>query len=91
MAQTNVSIRMDNDLKESFENLCNEMGLTMTSAINVFVKKVVRDCRIPFEIGVPKPNEETLAAVREVQEMKKNPALGKAYSDVDSMMKELLA
>lgn len=91
MAQTNVSIRMDNELKESFEHLCNEMGLTMSSAINVFVKKVVRDCRIPFEIGVPKPNEETLAAIREVQEMKKKPALGKAYSDVDSMMKELLA
>ena len=37
------------------------------------------------------PNEETKAAIEEVRKMKKNPSLGKSYTDVDEMMKELLA
>ena len=90
MASTNVNIRMDSDLKVQFEAFCADMGMSMTTAFNVFAKKAVREYRIPFEIGAENPNEETLAAIQEVQQMKKNPSLGKSYTDVDEMMKELL-
>ena len=88
--QTNVSIMMDVDLKRQFESFCNDVGLTMATAFNIFAKKVVREYRIPFEIGYEQPNEETLEAIREVQRMKADPSLGKTYTDVDEMMKELL-
>jgi len=91
MAQTNINIRMDENLKKDFDTLCGDLGLTMTTAFNVFAKTMVRQQRIPFEISMEVPNAETLAAMQEVEEMKKNPSLGKSYTDVDQMMKELLA
>lgn len=50
MAQTNISIRIDEDLKKQFEKFCSDTGMTMTTAFNIFVKKAVREQRIPFEI-----------------------------------------
>ena len=91
MAQTNVNIRIDADLKREFDSLCNDLGLTMTAAFNVFARTVVRRRKIPFEISIDVPNAETIAALEEVEQMKKNPSSGKAYTDVDQMMRELLA
>ena len=50
MAQTLVNIRMDERLKRSMEKTCQELGMTMTTAFNIFVKKAVKEQRIPFEI-----------------------------------------
>ena len=91
MATTNVNIRMDADLKKQFEAFCTDMGMTMTTAINVFARNAVRENRIPFEISGDVPNAETLEAIQEVKKMKANPGLGKTYSNVDQMMEELLA
>ena len=91
MANTNVNIRMDAELKRQFEAFCADMGMTMTTAFNLFARKTVREYRIPFEISGDAPNAETIAAIREVKRMKADPGLGKTYSDVDQMMEELLA
>ena len=91
LSQTNVSIRMDNDLKEQFSAFCADMGMSMTTAFNIFARKTVREYRIPFEIGGNPPNAETLEALDEVRRMKADPNLGKRYTDVDAMMKDLLA
>ena len=50
MAQTNVNIRMDEDLKKEFEGFCSDVGMTMTTAMCLFAKTVVRRHSIPFEI-----------------------------------------
>lgn len=91
MASTNINIRMDAELKRQFEAFCADMGMTMTTAFNVFAKKAVRENRIPFEISGDTPNAETLEAIREVQRMKVDPSLGKTYTNVDQMMEDLLA
>ena len=52
MAQTvNVNFRMDADLKKSMEQVCADMGLSMTTAFTIFAKKVSREKRIPFEVS----------------------------------------
>lgn len=51
MAQTNINIRMDEDLKKQFETFCSEVGMSMTTAFCVFAKTVVRQQRIPFEVS----------------------------------------
>jgi DNA-damage-inducible protein J len=51
MAQTNLNIRIDEDLKKKFENFCSEIGMNMTTAFCVFAKTAVREHRIPFEIS----------------------------------------
>lgn len=50
MAQAAINIRMDADLKQSFEKLCDDLGMNMTTAITIFAKKSVREHRIPFEV-----------------------------------------
>ena len=50
MAQTNISIRIDEELKKQFEKFCSDIGMTMTTAFNIFVKKAVKEQKIPFEI-----------------------------------------
>ena len=50
MAQTNINIRMDSQLKDQFEAFCNNTGLTMSTAFNVFAKTSVRLQKVPFEI-----------------------------------------
>ena len=51
MAQTTISIRMDKQLKQQFEDFCNTVGMSMTTAFNVFAKTAVREQKIPFEIS----------------------------------------
>jgi len=51
MAQTNVNIRMDENLKKQFDAFCSEIGMNMTTAFCVFAKTAVRQNRIPFEIS----------------------------------------
>ena len=91
MATVNMSIRMDTELKKKADAMLSDMGLNMTTAMNMFLRQVVRQGKIPFEIATDIPNAETLEAIAEVQAMKENPSLGKAYTDVDLMIKELLA
>ena len=50
MAQSNINIRIDEELKKQFEKFCEDTGLTMTTAFNLFIKKAVKEQRIPFEI-----------------------------------------
>ena len=90
MAQTNVNIRMDEDLKREFDSICNDLGLTMTTAFTVFAKTVVRRQRIPFDIAKDVPNAETIAAIEEMQAMKKNPKK-RLYSSFDELLKEVKA
>lgn len=53
MAQTvNVNFKMDADVKKKMEQVCSELGLSMSAAFNIFAKKVGREKRIPFDVSV---------------------------------------
>lgn len=52
MSQTNLNIRIDEDMKKQFESFCSEVGMTVTTAICLYVKTVLREQRIPFEIAL---------------------------------------
>lgn len=66
MAQTvNVNFRLDEADKKRMENVCNELGLSMSAAFTIFAKKVGREHRIPFEISVdPFYSESNVAHLR---------------------------
>ena len=57
MAQININIRMDENLKKEFETTCNEIGLTMTAAFTVFAKAVSKYKGIPFKLSAEKIKE----------------------------------
>ena len=50
MGQTATTIRMDSELKAEFDKLCNQFGMSVNTAFNIYVKAVVRQRRIPFQI-----------------------------------------
>ena len=55
MAQATFSVRMDDGLKKEFDVLCSDFGMSMSTAITIFAKAVVRERKIPFEISSPDP------------------------------------
>lgn len=65
MAQTTVSIRMDDTLKKDFDSVCNDLGLSMTTAITMLAKKMAREKRIPFDVSIdPFYSDENMARLR---------------------------
>lgn len=90
MANTNITMRIDENLKAQLQELMRDLGLDMTTFFTMAAKQAVREQGIPFYVSREIPNEETIAAFHEVEEMKKNPSLGKSYTDVDKMMEDLL-
>lgn len=89
MATTNLNIRIDEDIKKQAEEIFTALGLSTSAAFNIFAKTVVRERRIPFELTLNTPNVETLAAIKEIEEMKKNPALGKSYNSAAEMLDDI--
>lgn len=88
MAQTNVNIRMDEGLKQQFDLLCNELGMNMSTAFNIFAKTMVRQQRIPFEVSLDVPNAETLAAIDDVNHGRN---LSRTFHSVAELMEDLNA
>lgn len=60
MAQQTFSIRMDAQLKKEFDALVEDMGMNATPAFNIFARAVVREKKIPFEIGTQHTQEKSL-------------------------------
>ena len=88
MAQTNVNIRMDEATKLAFDKFCSEIGLSVSSAFNIFAKTVVREQRIPFELTTEIPNDETKMAIENVRN---GIGLSKSFKSVKELMEDLYA
>lgn len=91
MATTNINVRVDSALKQEAEALFNDLGLNMSSAINMFLRSAISHDGIPFEVKRSIPNAETRAALDEYEEMRKNPDSYKRYHSFDDMADEVLA
>ncbi|MCL1893027.1 MAG: type II toxin-antitoxin system RelB/DinJ family antitoxin [Holophagaceae bacterium] len=76
MAQTELLVQIDDNLKKSGEELFNSLGMSLSTAINVFVSQSVRLGKIPFEISLNVANAETLEAMEEVEQMINDPSIG---------------
>ena len=81
---TNITIRMDSDLKAKADELFNDLGMNISTAFNVFVRQSVREGRIPFNISLNQPNKETIAAMIEAERIAKDPSV-KGYNNLDDL------
>ena len=89
MANTvNLNIRIDADLKSQAERLYSELGLTISSAINIFMKNSVRHGGIPFEMRLEEPNEVTRKAIEDVEA---GIGLSGPFDSVEALMADLNA
>ncbi len=89
-ATTNFSVRMDSDIKKQCEALYGELGMNLTTAINVFLRQSLRVGGLPFDVRIERPNKETIAAMLEAERISRDPSV-RRYADVEEALRELKA
>jgi len=88
MAQTNLTIRIDEELKRDAENLFNRIGMSMSTAINVFFRQAIRKQEIPFEL---KPLDDYFTGERmkrilhSIEQAERGETVAKTLAELEAM------
>jgi DNA-damage-inducible protein J len=91
MAKTaSLNIRIDPETKQSAEQLYAAFGITVTDAVNIFLRQSLLVGGLPFDMKQPRYNAETESAMREAERIALDPTV-KGYTDLDEMFKDLSA
>ena len=86
MTPVSTNIKIDPDLKRESQILFEQLGLNLSTAINMFLRQSVREQAIPFRVGSPVPNSETLKAI---EDARKGIGLSRGFSSVTELMEDL--
>ena len=86
MAQTLINFRMDKELKENLEKICEELGMNMTTAFTIFAKKMIREKRIPFDVAIDPFYSES--NIKYLEKITKDIDNGKAKLEEHELMEE---
>lgn len=81
---TNINVKTDKLVKEKSERIFAELGLNMTTAVNMFLRASIRENGIPFELKLEKPNNTTAAAIEEGRRIASDPNV-KGYRSIDEL------
>ena len=90
MATVNTSIKIDEETKKEVQKLFKDLGLSLSTAINIFLKQAIREKGIPFYINSLPENSELAQAFEEAKQIKKNPSNYKSYSSPEEMFQDVL-
>lgn len=88
MALVSTNIKIDHALKQESQELFESFGLSLSSAINIFLRQAVREQAIPFRIGAPIANSETIKAI---EDARKGIGLSRGFTSVEELMEDLNA
>lgn len=90
MAQTLVNFRIDEQIKKQMEQICSELGITMSTAFNIFAKKMIREKRIPFEVSIdPFYSESNMKAISEsIKQLLENKVVVKTMEELKELDNE---
>ena len=90
MAQTLVNVRMDEEVERSMEETCKELGITMSTAFNIFARKMSREKRIPFEVSIdPFYSENNMKAIKEsIKQLEEGKVVKKSLKELEEMADE---
>ena len=85
---TNITIRIDKELKKQAETLFSELGMNISTAFNVFIRQSIRAVGIPFMINKEQPNKETIASIKEAERISNDSSV-KCFNNTDDLLNEL--
>ena len=90
MSQTIVSVRMDDALKRDFDQICNDLGLSMTTAITMLAKKMTREKRLPFDVSIdPFYSHANMTALGEsISQMQRGAVVTRTLEELEAMSNE---
>ena len=90
MAQTLVIFRIDDETKKEMEKVCDELGMTVTTALNIFIKKMTREKRIPFDVSIdPFYSKSNMKVINEsIKELEDGKVIVKTLEELEAMENE---
>lgn len=88
---TAINVNVDKKNKEAATEILKDLGLNMSTAINMFLAQIVKRNGVPFEVTNPKPSKQLIEALAEVEEMKENPDKYPRYTNREDLKKALLS
>ncbi len=88
MSTVQTQIRIDSDVKKQANELFSELGLDMSSAVNIFLRQCIMKHGLPFKVEVPQYSSELLDAANEAKRISHNPDI-KGYTSMDELKKAL--
>lgn len=91
MGKVSASISIDAEVKAQAQELFADFGMDLSTAINIFLRQSIRDNCIPFMIRREVPNADTVAAMKEAEEMERDPAAYKRYHSFSELLREVEA
>lgn len=86
---TNVNIRISEDDKKLFNQICDELGLSMSSAFNMFVKSMIRNGGLPFNPRIENFNIDTIRAIQETEDIISGKIKRPIYKTADELFNVL--
>ena len=90
MAKTSsIHIRVEPEVKEQVEKILATLGMTSAEAINIYLRQIILNYGIPFEIKAPQFSDEMIEAIAEADEIMKNPDAYPSYNSVEELMEAL--
>ncbi|WP_374124824.1 type II toxin-antitoxin system RelB/DinJ family antitoxin [Leptotrichia hongkongensis] len=82
-----TTINIDEETKKEAQELFKDLGMNLTTAINIFLKQAIRERGLPFYVGQAKYKDEVYQAMKDAEQGKN---LSKGYSDVEEMFEDIL-
>lgn len=87
---TTINVNVPSDIKDEANHLFEMLGLNMTTAINMFLRKSIDEWAIPFNVSAKKPNRELSEALQEGEDILNGKIQSKGYNNVDKMFDDIL-
>ena len=84
----NISVRVEDNVKKQAEQILSHLGLSLSSATNMFLHQIIQHNGIPFPVELETPNATTIAAMEEAEKIAHNPNT-KRFSSVDELFEDL--
>lgn len=85
LSYTRLNVRIDTTLKQESDMLFKDLGLNMSTAINIFLTQCVKTSSIPFKIEQPKPSKELKKALKEADYMVEHPEKYPSYKSIEEL------
>ena len=86
-----INVQVDSENKIQATNILNDLGMSMSTAINLFLRQVIKRYGLPFEVTNPKPSRELIKALKEAEDIINNPDKYKGYTDMNELREALLS
>ena len=90
MPKVSTNISLDAETKAKAQIMLADLGLDLSTAVNIFLRQMLYEGGIPFSITRDIPNKVTLEAMKETEDMRRFPEKYKRYDNVDDMMEDIL-